>query len=410
MPYGHVARNGEADAVSHLFRRSHHTRAVLAVATAVAVTTLSLAATALASTSARPTTLLRAGQIGSRASVPWRSVGPGWDLAAYSATSGGVGSPLKPGPVTLYLVDPLGGRYTLDTWSAHSAEAGWILTAWSGDGQRALFTSYVSGSLRVHQLVLRTGTITSFTLPVADSVLSYTRPDGLNVLVERDTSSGGLHSKQTLLRYNLRGQLQKTLASVEDLGSVAYQPAGLELAAGALTGLVLIGNTGGVIRNLPVPGASGCSAVRWWSASTILASCDGTTLFAPRMWLVPAGGARPTALTPIRKSGEDEGDFNAWQLSSGLYVDALGPCGVVLIGKQPAHGPEKILNVPGSVSSLIVTATRTALLVHRSGGCEPGSSLIWLNPASGKYTVAVPAHGRQYGVVGDEPWFVTGKF
>jgi hypothetical protein len=153
---------------------------------------------------------------------------------------------------------------------------------------------------------------------------------------------------------------------------------------------------------------SGCSAVRWWNAGTILASCFASS--GDRLWLVPASGARPLALTPARRGGFDLGDFNAWQLSSGLYVNGLGGCGSVVIGKQPAHGAETEVNVPGSASSLIVTATSTRLMVERIDGCEAGNSLVWFNPASRALTVAVPDHDHQWGVVAAIPYFVTGKF
>ena len=60
-----------------------------------------------------------------------------------------------------------------------------------------------------------------------------------------------------------------------------------------------------------------------------------TGLAGGNMWLVPASGATPTVLTPPRrKITFDMGDFNAWQLSSGLYVDGVGACATLVIGRQ----------------------------------------------------------------------------
>ncbi len=135
----------------------------------------------------------------------------------------------------------------------------------------------------MYQLQLRTGSITGFTLPAHVTAVGYTRPRGLNILAEEGTPTS-LESKITLQRYNLAGQLQKTLATVTDLGQVAYQPAGAQIAAGSLRGLELISNQGGVIRSLPVPGVRyGCGAVRWWSTSTILASCSTPGQAGPRL-------------------------------------------------------------------------------------------------------------------------------
>ena len=386
-----------------------------AVALAAAGAAVALTVPATAAQTGLADQVLAAGQAGSRAAVPWAKVGPGWALAMYSASQGSEGVRPKSGPATLYLVDPAGGRYSLFTWPASSARSRWSLQDWSGDVRRALFTSGPGfGSSvpeHVYQLQLRTGAVTGFTLPARVTAVGYTRPDGLNILAEKGTPTS-LDSKITLQRYNLAGQLQKTLAAVTDLGQVAYQPAGAEIAAGSLRGLELISNAGGVIRSLPVPGTRfGCNAVRWWSAGTILASCSAPGSAGSRMWLVPASGAAPAALTPPRNGhGFDFGDFNAWQLSSGLYLDGAGACGTLVIGLQPAHGPEQMINVPGSASSLIVTATRSRLMVERINGCSPGVSLVWFNPATRALTVAIPVRGYQHGVVGVVPYFVAGRF
>jgi hypothetical protein len=185
----------------------------------------------------------------------------------------------------------------------------------------------------------------------------------------------------------------------------------MQIAAGSLHGLELISNQGGVIRSLPVPGVRfGCGAIRWWTGSMILASCSTPGSAGPRLWLVPAGGAAPSALTPARTGASfDAGDFNAWRLSSGLYLDGFGACGTLVIGRQPAHGPEQMISVPGSASSLIVTASGANLMVERINGCSPGISLVWFNPATRALKVAVPVRHNQHGVVAVVPYFVVGK-
>jgi hypothetical protein len=341
--------------------------------------------------------------------VPWSKVGPGWALAMYSASTSD-GPQSKAGPSTLYLVDPAGGRYSLLTWPARAAQSGWQLQAWSADGRDALFVSGGFGvKLHVHQLALRTGASSSFTLPANETAIGFSRA-GRAVLTERGTPDG-LTSTQQVRAYGLTGKLLHILATVQFLGAVAEQPAGRELAAGSVHGLELISTAGGgVLRSLPVPGAKdGCNAIRWWSKATILASC-ATRNGEPRLWLVPAGGAAPAALTPARGgSSRDLGDFDAWQLSSGLYLDAYGPCGVLQVGKAEPHGHVKMISIPGATSSLIVTATQSRLLVERSGGCVPGVSLAWFNPVTRATTVAIPAHDV-VGVVAAVPYFVAGKF
>src|SRR5258706_3230862 len=389
---------------------------VAAAAAAIAGTAVALTVPATAAQTVAADRVLAAGQAGSRAQVPWGKVGPGWTLAMFSASQGGEGVRPKGGPATLYLVNPAGGRYSLFTRPARSPRSRWSLQAWSGDVRRPLFTSGGAfGSAtpeHVYQLQLRTGAVTGFPLPAHVTAVGYARPDGLNMVAEKGTATS-LSSEVTLQRYNLAGKLQRTLATVTDLGGVAYQPAGAEIAAGSLHGLELISNGGGLIRSLPVPGVRfGCNAVRWWTPGTILASCSAEPVSAgPRMWLGPARGARPAALTPVRNGhGFDFGDFNAWPLSSGLYLHGVGACGNPVIGRQPAPRAPHVISVPGAASSLIVNATSSKLLVERINGCMPGVSLVWFNPATRALTIAIPVRGHQLGVVGVVPYFVVGRF
>ena len=398
------------------FLRRHAIAAAAIVAAAAAA--VGLAVPALAAPSSR---FASADRAGTAAAVPWSKVGPGWALATYSATHAGEGVKPKAGATTLYLVDPQGGRYKLFTWPAHSSQSGWYLLGWSGDTTRALFSSLPgsAGRQHVYQLQLRTGKVTSFRLPAKVTAVGYTRPDGLNILAEKGTLGNG-NSTITLQRYSLAGQLQTSLAAVKGLDlfagisgipSAPYNSGGTKLAAGTSNGLVLISNAGGVIRKLPVPGVKfGCDAVRWWSSSTILASCSVGNEPGPQLWLVPVNGAKPKAQTPPRTSGFDLGDFNSWQLSSGLYVDGFGACGTLVIGRQPAHGKEHRVNVPGAASSLIVDATKSQLMVERINGCNPGVSLVWFNPTMKTMKIAIPVGKNQEGVTGVAPWFISGKY
>jgi hypothetical protein len=387
--------------------------AAATTAVGVAVPALAVSARAVAGGTGAAR-VLGAGQTGTKAQVPWSRVGPEWSLALYSARQGGEGIKPKAGPSTLYLVDPAGGRYRLVTWAAHSPQTSWYLQGWSGDMRRAmlvpasqLYNTYVRQ--HVYQLQLRTGKISGFILPAHVSSVGYTRPDGLNILAQK---SSPRTNTVTLQRYSLTGKLQATLATVPNFQGTAYQPAGAQLAVGVRRGLELVSNAGGVIRQLPVPHIKdGCSPVRWWTSREILATCTEPGLAGGNMWLVPATGGAPTVLTPPRRhSTFDLGDFNAWQLSSGLYVDGVSACATLVIGRQPARGPEQQIHVPGAPSSLIITATRTRLLVERFNGCNPGTSLVWLNPATRKLTVAVPVSGQQWGVTSVVPFFVAGKF
>jgi hypothetical protein len=309
-----------------------------------------------------------------RVSVPWDRVGAGWVLAQYtSARPEGGGS----GPEALYLISPAGTRYQLARWP--NSQTAPQLAAWSPDGKRALFQVF-SGKGGVEQLTLATGQMSGFHMPGLASPIGYTTPRGLNIVGGQPEGSG-----TGLARYTLSGQLARSLGFSTD-GQVLYSPSGTEFATGASHGLKLVSNNGALIRQLPVPRTSTdtCNPVRWWDSGTILASCAPPGSAAPQLWLVPASGARPQALTPRRSpSSRDLGDLDAWSLSSGLYLQAAGPCGVLQIFKQARNGSITLVTVPHTMGdNQVLTALGSRLLIQAPTSCVGSVSLLWFNPAT----------------------------
>jgi hypothetical protein len=305
--------------------------------------------------------------------IPWPKVGPGWELVQYTTHA------TTQTMTTLYLVGPSGAKYALRA----SRDEQFSLVAWSGDKTRALLDDDAAG--RAEQLNLMSGKLTTFALGGQASPIGYTLPRGLNILaLQRHGSSFAL------ARYSLTGKLVKVLVSSKWAAfGEAYAPDGATLAVAGPAGVGLVSNVGGVIRQLDVPGTDptvGCSPERWWNASTILAACIATsTNSEPRLWLLPASGARPTALTPQRTAGHDLGDFDAWRLTSGLYLQSEGACGVTEINRQAANGSVTPVNVPGTsnTDNVIVSASGSRLLIEPEGACraeEPG--LLWYDPAT----------------------------
>jgi hypothetical protein len=330
------------------------------------------------------------GQVGTRSQVPWRLIGPGWTLAEFTT-----GSDRAARPVTLYMTDPAGGRYRMYRWAA--SQAPWQLIAWSGDKRRALIEQPGGKRPIMHQLALATGQVTTFRLPsAAATALSYTEPNGENILI----------ANHGIARYSLAGTIQARLISGSEYNSVLSSASGLTEVVNGNTGVELVSNAGGLIRRLPVPGASaklgGCLPVRWWSSGVALVSCTANTvIFAPRLWLVPVSGAAPAALTRLRNGhGPDYGDLDAWRLPSGLYVEALGGCGTRFIGKQAANGTVRVINVRGSSGNNVVVATSgNRMLVREFSECFPSSSLVWFNPATGSVRNALIAPAGGDGVL-----------
>jgi hypothetical protein len=369
---------------------------------ALAVGAFGLAATsgaAAATTGAgAATTAGAAGVAGTAAAtlagVPWSKVGPGWELAEYTAGPAG-----KAYPVTLYLISPAGTRYAMHTWGAHATVPS--LIAWSGDKTKALLG--LTGS-KYEQLTLATGKLTAGRLAGQAQPMGYTLPDGQNILGITEGSTGT--APATVARYSLAGKLLKVLTRGVNENTAVYAANGIALAVSGSKGLELVSNAGGVIRSLPVPGTNarlGCTPARWWNATTVLAQCIGNGAYSPRLWLVPTNGKRPTALTPQRNgAGPDLGDIGAWQLSSGTYLQALGGCATLQIFRQAANGsitPVVPAHTAGQ-DNRIVTALGTRLLLNAQTACPGSESLLWYNPATNAEHWLLRAPAGAAGVIG----------
>jgi hypothetical protein len=363
---------------------------VLAVAVAIVC---GLGATAAASAASTATS----------SAVPWSKVGPGWTLAEYTT-----GTYKKAEPVTLYLLDPQGGKYKLYQWPATTTP--WQLIGWSGDKSRALFEQLGGKRPIMHQLALVTGKLSTFRLPASVGfVLGYTYPTGQNILVSQDG----------VARYNLSGAFQVQLVKGNQFDQAMSSPDGTTELTNGPTGPEVVSNAGGVIRRLHVPGIKkdgGCSPVRWWTSTVALVSCLPPGSGSPQLWLVPVSGATPTALTPVRTGGPDLGDIDAWHFASGLYVQALGACGTQFIGKQASNGKVTVVNVPHSPGNNVVVATSgDRMLVREFSACTSRSSVVWFNPATRAVSRALTAPAGGDGVLyvvaynknGEEPTFLV---
>jgi hypothetical protein len=225
------------------------------------------------------------------------------------------------------LLDPAGGRYAITTFPVEGAKDGTdfgetpTLADWSGDGRHALFMDQgtnVGGKFQttMTDIDLTTGTKQTFTVPGAQHVnpfvsAEYTRPTGQAVLLTT-TNAGNGPQTSTLKRIDLSGHEQLTYPA--DLGAAGTFGGGyLELADGtqlvfgASNGLVMVGNDGVVGKPLPVPGVSGCSPVRSWTSTVILARCDIGEFpdSASQLWQVPLDGGAPDGAhrTQLRPGG-----------------------------------------------------------------------------------------------------------
>jgi hypothetical protein len=337
--------------------------------------------------------VLTVGRAASAAPLP--SVGPGWALVLYSSA----GMTHRSTADTLYLVGPAGRRYPLA--QIPDTDAGARLIAWSGDGTRAL--AELSGGV-VEQITLAGGQMHRVSLPAGVTVVGYTRPDGLGILGE--STSGAV---TTLARYTLGGALARVLATWPSSATSAVSalfgaaalaaPSGRFLVVPGSASLSLVSSRGGVrgALPLPVPRGASCAPVRWWRHGVVLAECSGPGTAGPRLWLVPASGARPAALTPQRgQNGPDYGDINGWRLpGGGLYLQALASCGPPFIARAQPNGTVTPLLIPG----VVVAQDGQWLLAEQESGCMGSTSLLWFNPVTQAERSVFRTPAADFGVI-----------
>lgn len=360
---------------------------------AIGVAMLALAGTTMAAAApaARP---------GARApGAPWRLAGPGWSVAEYSAAS----LQGTPGRTTFFLVSPKGRKYPFYITPAAATHPTLALLDWSGDRSRILVYRDVGGDNTptvVEQISLATGTVVSrFKLPPGLQPGGYTRPSGTSMLATGFTRPG-------IYRYDLDGHLQKVLARRTQLGipTALDSPSGTFLLSDNVTRLLRISNAGAITRRTRIPDSRLCGPVRWWTATTALASCLGNSPHATqRLWLAPAGSGAPRPLTPaLRPHGLFLGYVNAWKLGRRLYLQADDAHDTLSIVRQFRDGTRHTISVPGpaGVSDAIITTYHGRLLLQSNIGPGGPSSLFWFNPATRSIRFIFRAPPGTYGVAG----------
>lgn len=314
--------------------------------------------------------LLPAGQDASRSTIPWSQIGPGWLLAVSDRG--------------LYVVNPIGGRYMIESWPTGQPAVG-ALADWSGDSRRALFTAEGQDTTTIIEVDLATATSHSFTVAgYAQPV--FTRPNGLAI-----TISAVPLATSYLERVDLNGHKDLTFPAElpgagRVMGGVLYTADGTDLVVGMTGGLGVFHNDGTTVRALPMAG-NGCQPLRWWTTGVVLASCGD-------LWLVPISGAAPTDLT----RGVSSANLGAWQLPGGVYL-MQGACGSTWLAHLGGNGTTSMVKVPGTDPQgdvWVVGAYGAQLALRVTMSCDvppPANSttapqsLVWFNPATNAVTV-----------------------
>jgi hypothetical protein len=350
------------------------------------------------------------GVAGSRAAeVPWFKAGSGWSIAQYSAASlPGAAHPVGARTV-FYLVSPTGRKWPIYRTPAATTSPGFSLDDWSADRQRILVDKFDDQRdvAVVEQISLVTGTVISrFTMASTfGGPFEYTRPRGASVLT-LNSSDDLVH--KGIFRYSMHGHLQRRLDPRAPIGAFLDAPGGQFVTAGVTTGIDQISDNGTVTRRINIRG--GCGAARWWTATTLLAACDGGGVNSPvRLWLIPFGAGAPTPLTPQRRMprpapGAFQGYADAFRTRGTLYLQAEIFPNLQSIVRLARDGTPHTVHVPGpvGVSPYIITARNGRLLLRSDVGTnEPRpSSLFWFNPATHAIHYLIRTRPGIYGVCG----------
>jgi hypothetical protein len=357
--------------------------------------------------------------------IPWNQVGPGWILGTWSPAPG------TTSPLRLYLLDPAGGRYAITSLPAEfnglPGEPGQTprLVDWSGNGRHALFENTGFKTETMTEVDVATGAKQTFTVAGAGigapAEGTYSGPTGQAIFLS--TGDEGSDPKAQLELVDLSGARQLTFPT--DLGPAGKfsgrylaSPDGTQLVLGAANGLAVVDNDGVVSRQLPMPvPLTGCSPVRWWTSTVILAFCGdtshstgvqcGTTSRSPgsQLWQVPLDGGAPTALTALNtgqqddpRFGQDLSDTDAWQLPGGTFLHSDGPCGSMFLSRLTPDKHTTPVTIPSVSDSFVlvtgVTADKLVLQASlRRGGVE--GVLLTYDPAANTSTVLLggPVNG-----------------
>ena len=292
---------------------------------------------------------------------------------------------------TLYLVDPAGGRYAITTFKppGEMADPGWSIGP--ATGPRPCSTRSPPSLPIAINVDLHTGAQTEFAV---DGRPRFTRPDGGALLLETPGLVSADLSGNHLLTYPVGPDFS---------GGYISTPDGTRLVLGKPSGFSVMGNDGVVSETVSIEGQKSCSPMRWWDgnrATTVLLRCTGTDGSGTRLWLVPIGGAKPTALTAPNdgQSGPDFGDADAWQLPAGTFVQTVGPCGVTYLAKADADGTTSrvaVPDVPAGGSVGVVGANGNDLHLVTKEGCGGSEALVTYDTREGRATTLLgpPVNG-----------------
>jgi TolB protein len=330
---------------------------------------------------------LASNQQADRSTIPWSQVGAGWTVALWTAaTLTSQQEMTKVRPQTVYLVNPIGGRYLITTLDGNVTLQ---LADWSTDVRTALLTRSGAKSIEVIRLDLSSGRTQSFTAAGTVRVAKFTKPSGAAILLDRDGA--------VIERVSLSGAHQLTYpkSRTEEFipsNHLLSSPDGRTLVFTSDHGLVVRAENGTLRRAIAPPkGATACSPLQWWNASSVLASCEGGDFNAGQLYVIPV--ITPGTITPLAPPASLENPFTvAWQLDSGvLLLNYPTDCGTGVLGELDSTGQAVTRAMPAGLGGYGLnpvggTTSAVTFVITLSCTRDYAPALVSFNPGTNQVT------------------------
>jgi hypothetical protein len=376
--------------------RARHGRWFAPVLAAAAVVAIAVGVTAVTATrddgppmpgNSTAPALLGANQQADRSAIPWSQVDAGWTVALWTAETLTREQDLIPvRPLTVFLVNPIGGRYLITTLSGNFALQ---LADWSTDVRTALLFRQGATSSEVIRLDLSSGKTQSFTVTGKVRLAKFTKPSGAAILLERVATG--------IERVSLSGAHQVTYPGSRTPDPFTpyhplSSPDGRTIVLDSGRGLVVRAEDGALLRTIASPaGTRACSPVRWWDANSVLAACEPDVLRseAQELFVVPI--LTPGPVTPLAAPTSVDNRFTlAWRLDSGvLLLNAAGCGGGGVLAGLDSTGHIVARSLPARLGTYgldPVGSTTSAVTFVIQLTCGQHPALVSFNPGTDQLT------------------------
>jgi hypothetical protein len=331
--------------------------------------------------------LLGANQEADRSTIPWSQVDAGWTVALWTDATLTSEQELVPArPQTVYLVNPIGGRYLITTLNGNFTLR---LADWSTDVRTALLIRQGATSSEVIRLDLPSGKMQSFSAAGKVRLAQFTKPSGKAILLERAATG--------IERVSLSGAHQLTYPKSRTTDQFTpyhplSSPDGRTIVLDSDHGLVVRAEDGTLRRAIASPAGTGtCSPVRWWDANSVLAACEPDVLRVEAQELFVVSILTPGPVTPLAAATSVDNPFTlAWRLDSGvLLLNGTGCGGAGVLATRDSTGHIVARSLPAGLGGYglnPVGATTRAVTFLIQLTCGQHPALVSYNPATNELT------------------------